>query len=119
MTEITELKKPFAKLNQFGKSYGVPIIAGVSGFVAGDIFQLGPILSSRIGARQVSVVGFKFDVTAWSVIFIYSAIAFGVSTMVSKVSSMVGRAVFAFFIGSVLKQLVDMFGITQDILVVS
>jgi hypothetical protein len=109
---MTEIKKAVSKLNQFGSKFGIPIVAGVAGFAVGDGLGVKALISSKISARQVTIVGFSFDVAAWMTIFVYAALAIAGSRLAAMAHPMAGRAVFAYFLGSVLKLFVDMFQIS-------
>lgn len=118
-TVEAKLKKPIQKVGKFAGDWGVPIVAGLAGFAAGDFIDIKGRVSAATPVRTVSVLGFGVDVLAFLSIMIYALFALLSLKFGSMAHAIVGRVAFVFFVGAMLRQVTDMFGIVQDIVVVS
>lgn len=117
-TAEAKLKKPVKKIADFAGTWGIPIFAGLAGYAAGDFIDVRGRVGAATPVRTVTVFGFSVDLMAFLSIMIYALMALLVLKFGSMAHALVGRAGFVFFVGGMVRQITDMFGIVQDIVVV-
>ncbi len=117
-TAEAKLQKPVKKIADFAGAWGVPIVAGLAGYAAGDFIDIKGRVSAATPVRTVSVLGFGVDVLAFLSIMLYAIMGLLFLKFGKMAHPMVGRAGFVFFVGAMVRQITDMFGIVQDIVVV-
>jgi hypothetical protein len=113
------VRKPVAQLASFGQTWGIPLVAGVAGFAAGDVLNIGGVVASRAKVQTVSVVGFTIDVSKLFAIFVYAMIAVIGLSFGRKLHPVLGRSILTFFAGAILRMVLEMTGITQNIVEVA